>query len=142
MSPDLKPGLRHVQSIHVGESMTVPALSHAFAAFVEMPQVFATAFLVGFIEWVCMEALRPHLEAGERTVGTHIDVSHIAATPVGMTVTAEVELVQIQGRKLQFKVSCRDDVDLIGDGSHERTVIDNAKFVTRVSAKAAQLGRS
>jgi len=97
---------------------------------------------VGFIEWVCMEALRPHLEAGERTVGTHIDVSHIAATPVGMTVTAEVELVEIQGRKLRFKVSCRDDVDLIGDGFHERTVIDNAKFVTRVSAKAAQLGRS
>jgi len=142
MSPDLKPGLRHVQRIRVGESLTVPALSHAFASFVEMPAVFATALLIGFIEWACLEALRPYLGAGENTVGTHVDVSHVAATPIGMTVTAEVELIEIDGRKLRFKVSCRDDRDLIGEGFHERVVIDSAKFAARLAAKSAQHARA
>jgi len=138
MRPDLKPGLQHIQHIRVGEPLTVPALSYAFASFVDMPAVFATAMMVAFIEWACLEALRPYLDEGENTVGTHMDVSHVAATPIGMTVTAQVELVQIQGRKLRFKVSCRDDVDLIGEGFHERFIIEGAKFAVRVAAKAAR----
>ena len=134
MSPDLKPGLRHVQSLRVDQSLTVPAVSKAFA-FEDMPPVFATAFMVGFIEWACIEALRPYLDAGERTVGIHVDVSHTAATPVGLTVTAEVELVAVEGRKLRFRIACCDDAGPIGEGFHERAIIDVAHFMARVSAK-------
>ncbi len=137
MNPTLKPGLRHRQEIHIDEELTVPALSTAFTGFADMPPVFATAFLIGFIEWASIEALRPYLEPDERSVGTYVDVSHIAATPVGMTVTAEVEIVEIRGRKVRFKVACRDDAGLIGEGFHERAVIDRHKFMARVSKKAA-----
>lgn len=142
MSPDLKAGLGHVQRLRVDDRLTVPAVSRAFTSFADMPPVFATAFLVGFIEWACIEAIRPYLDAGEASLGTHIDVSHIAATPVGMTVTAEVTLIEIAGRKLRFEVVCRDDEDVIGKGTHERHVIDRAKFMARVSAKAAKTGAS
>src|SRR5262245_20000128 len=135
MSPDLKPGIRHTQTLRVDQSLTVPAVSPAFP-FDDMPPVFATAFMVGFIEWACIDALRPYLDAKERTVCTHVDVSHVAATPVGLTVTAEVELVSVEGRKLRFKVACRDDKGPIGDGFHERAVIDLARFMERVAAKS------
>jgi fluoroacetyl-CoA thioesterase len=135
MSPDLKAGLRHTQTLRVDERLTVPAMAASFGSFAEMPPVFATAFLVAFIEWSCIEALRPYLDAGEHTVGTHIDVGH---TPVGMTVTADVELIAREGRKLRFKISCRDESGPIGEGFHERAVIDRTKFMARVAAKAAK----
>jgi fluoroacetyl-CoA thioesterase len=141
MSPDLQIGLRHSRRIRIDEALTVPALSQAFADFAEMPPVFATALMVGFIEWTCLEALAPYLDSGEKTVGTHIDVSHAAATPVGMTVTAEVELVEVEGRKLRFKVSCRDETELIGQGFHERAIVDYPKFMARIAAKAAKFGQ-
>jgi fluoroacetyl-CoA thioesterase len=138
---DLKliPGLRHVQTLRVDDLLTVPAVANAFAGFADMPPVFATAFLVGFIEWACIELLRPYLEPTERSVGTHVDVSHVAATPPGMTVTAEVELLEVQGRKLRFRVSCRDELELIAAGFHERTLIDQARFLARVEKKRAGL---
>lgn len=142
MTSDLKPGLHHVQTLRVDDSLTVPAMTTAFASFADMPPVFATAFMVGFIEWACVEALRPFLSSHERTVGTHVDVSHVAATPVGMTVTADVELVAVQGRKLRFKVSCSDENGLIGEGFHERAVVDYDKFMARVLAKSGQTGSS
>jgi fluoroacetyl-CoA thioesterase len=140
MSPDLQPGLRHVQRLRVDRSLTVPAVAAAFTGFADMPPVFATAFLVGFIEWACIEALGPYLDPGEGSVGTHIDVSHVAATPVGMEVTAAVELIEVQGRRLRFKVTCRDEADLIGEGFHERFIIDRGKFMHRVAAKARESG--
>jgi fluoroacetyl-CoA thioesterase len=120
----------------VDERLTVPFVSAAFTGFADMPPVFATAFMVAFIEWTCMEALRGHLGLDEGTVGTYVDVSHVAATPIGMTVTAEVELVAVDRRKLRFKVSCRDAAGLIGEGYHERTVIHHDKFMARAQAKA------
>ena len=89
MNPTLKPGLRRVQELFIDEGQTVPALSGTFPGFADMPPVLATAFMVGFIEWTSIEALRPYLEPDERSVGTLVDVTHVAATPVGMTVTAE-----------------------------------------------------
>jgi len=83
----LRPGLRHTQVITVDEALTVPAVSTTFTGFVDMPAVFATPFMVGFVEWACIEALRPYLAAYQRTAGTHVDMSHTAATPVGMQVT-------------------------------------------------------
>lgn len=129
-------GLRHSKTITVVPALTVPRVSPEFGSFSDMPPVFATAFMVGFVEATCIEALKPHLAAGQRTVGTHIDMSHSAATPVGMTVTAAVELVAVEGKRLRFKVECRDDAEAIGSGQHERFIIDAAKFLGRVEAKA------
>jgi fluoroacetyl-CoA thioesterase len=128
-------GLRHSMTLAVDESLTVPSIACAFD-FRDMPPVFATAFMVAFIEATCIEALKPHLAAHQRTVGTHVDVSHIAATPVGMRVTADVELIAVEGRRLRFKVECRDDSEVIGAGFHDRAIIDAARFLARVEAKA------
>ncbi len=140
----------HTRSIPVGlvkhlplridERLTVPALATALTGFSDMPPVFATAFMVAFMEWACIEALADHLGPEQKTVGTHIDVSHVAATPIGMTVTAEVELVAVSGRALRFHVRCRDDAGLIGEGFHERAVIDRVKFMSRLAAKAETHG--
>lgn len=128
-------GLRGERTIVVGDGLTVPSVAPAFTGFADMPPVFATAYMVGFVEWTCVEALRPYLGAHQRTVGTHVDMSHAAATPVGMRVSATVELVSVEGRKLRFKVECRDEVDVIGSGFHERAIIDFDKFMQRVQRK-------
>ena len=131
----LKVGLRHQQTIRVTERLTVPAMSDAFAGFDDMPPVLATGYLVAFTEWTCLDALRPYLETGQRTVGTRVDLTHVAATPVGMQVTAEVELIAVEGKKLRFRVLCRDEVDVIGEGHHDRAVIDFDRFMARVATK-------
>jgi fluoroacetyl-CoA thioesterase len=131
-------GLRHSLSVRVDERLTVPAVAAAFTGFADMPPVFATAFLVGFIEWACIETLRGRLASTDRSVGTRVDISHVAATPVGMTVVADVELIAVEGRKLRFKIQCRDDAGPIGSGYHDRVIVDAVKFMARVSAKAGK----
>src|SRR5262245_46582531 len=116
MKPSLIAGIKHAQSVRVDDSLTVPRVSPHYTAFADMPPVFATAMMVGFMEWACIEALKPHLDDGEQTVGTKVDMTHLAATPVGLTATAEVELIAVEGRKLKFKVTCRDDREVIGEG--------------------------
>lgn len=128
-------GLKHKQSITVTPDLTVPSVSRHFAGFQDMPPVFATAFMVGFVEDTCVAALKPHLPSEQRSVGTHVDMSHMAATPVGRTVTCEVELVEVDGRKLRFKVFCRDDRALIGEGFHERVLIDLNRFLTKLGVE-------
>jgi fluoroacetyl-CoA thioesterase len=132
-------GLRHSQSVAVDAGLTVPNVSTAFGAFHDMPPVFATAFMVGFVEATCIAALKPYLAQGQHTVGIHVDLGHSAATPIGMTVTAEVELIAVEGRRLRFKVACSDDVETIGAGFHERAIIDAAKFRARVDAKRRRM---
>lgn len=139
MGPGLKVGLSHRQSLVIDASLTVPAVSPKFESFTTMPPVFATAFLVAFVEWACVEAINPHLDPSEDSLGIHVDLSHISPTPVGFKVTAEVELVAVEGRRLKFKVICRDDTDVIGEGFHERAVIDRARFEAKRAAKAARL---
>ncbi len=136
MKPSLQPGLRYQHAFTVPPSKTVPALYPEAEEFVAMPGVFATGFLVGFLEWACIRAVNPHLDwPREQTVGTHIDISHEAATPPGLTVTASVELIAVEGRKLVFAVEAHDGLDVISRGRHERFVIDRAKFDARVGAK-------
>jgi fluoroacetyl-CoA thioesterase len=115
---------------------TVPQLAE-WPTLADMPAVFATAMMVGFMEQTCVEALRPYLDQGQRTVGTHVDMSHVAATPVGMVVEARVELVEVRGRALMFKVACSDEAGLIGEGMHRRAIIDLQRFEDRVAAKAS-----
>jgi fluoroacetyl-CoA thioesterase len=124
--------------MHVDERMTVPQVSPVFKGFSDMPPVFATAFLVGFMEWVCVEMLRPYLGADEQSVGVHIDLSHVAATPVGMNVTAQVELVEIDGCRLRFKIVCRDEVDIVSEGWHERFVVERVRFDRGLTNKLAR----
>jgi fluoroacetyl-CoA thioesterase len=135
---DLKPGLRHSETLTVGESVTVPGAARIFPSFRDMPPVFATAYMVAFVEWTCVEGLRRYLSPGEKSVGIHVDMSHSAATPVGMKVTAEVELVEVNGRRLRFKVNCKDEAEVIGEGWHERFIIDERKFLARLQAKSAR----
>jgi fluoroacetyl-CoA thioesterase len=136
MKESLKPGIKFEHKFVVPSSKTVPALYPEPAEFLAMPAVFATGFLVGFLEWACIRAINPHLDwPREQTVGTHIDVSHEAATPPGLEVTAFVELVEVSGRKLVFAVEASDGVDLISKGRHERFVIDKDKFETKVMKK-------
>ena len=136
MTPDdLKPGLRHSATLTVGKALTVPAQAKLFAPGTEMPPVFATAQMIAFVEWTCVAALAPYLGAHQRSVGTRVEMTHTAATPIGMAVTADVELVAINDRILRFKVACRDERDPIGEGFHERTIIDNARFMARLARK-------
>ena len=134
---DLKPGLRHSETLTVSEALAVPAQAQLFSPGADMPPVFATAQMIAFVEWACVHALAPYLGPHQRTVGTRVEMTHIAATPIGMNVTAEVELVLIDGRTLRFKVACRDEKEPIGEGFHERTVIDNDRFMTRLARKQA-----
>jgi fluoroacetyl-CoA thioesterase len=132
----LKPGIRYVHTFRVPPSKTVPALYPESDEFVAMPEVFATGFLVGFLEWACIKAINPHLDwPREQSVGTHIDVSHEAATPPGLEVTAKVELIAVEGRKLVFAVEAHDGIDLISRGRHERFVIDRERFDARLGTK-------
>jgi fluoroacetyl-CoA thioesterase len=133
------PGITHTLSLKVDDRLLVTAFAPQFSAFAHLPPVFATAFMVGFMEWACIEALKPYLPDGENTVGTHVYLSHVAPTPLGMTVTAQVELVEVKGRTLRFRVDCYDDCDLIGSGFHERTVIDTERFMAKVRKKATGL---
>jgi fluoroacetyl-CoA thioesterase len=132
---DLKAGLRHIATLTVSEALSVPAQARLFDPATEMPPVFATAQMIAFVEWTCVAALAPYLGTHQRTVGTRVEMTHTAATPIGMTVTAEVELVAIDGRTLRFKVACRDEKEPIGEGFHERTVIDHDRFMARLARK-------
>jgi len=138
MKDTLKPGIEYVHRFRVPQSKTVPALYPESEEFVAMPEVFATGFLVGFLEWACIKAVKPHLDwPSEQTVGTHIDVSHLAATPPGLEVTAKVKLVEVDGRRLVFEVEAHDGVDLISRGRHERFIINKEKFDAKMKQKAS-----
>jgi len=103
--------------------------------------VFATPEMVRLMERAAVHALAPYLAPGQQSVGTMVNVRHLAATPLGATVTATAELVEVNGRRLVFKVSAHDGTELIGEGLHERALIDLARFEARVQAKVAAKGR-
>lgn len=140
MKDTLAAGITHTHKFLVPVEKTVPRLYPESELFREMPEVFATGFMVGFIEWACMEALAPYLEPDERTVGTMINVTHSAATPPGMEVTAEVRLVEVSGKRTLWEIEVRDQTDLISKGSHERFTVKLAQFQSRLKAKAEAAG--
>lgn len=135
MKDTLKVGLEHTLTYRVPRERTVPFLYPDAPPFRNMPEVFATGYMVGFMEWACMQALAPHMEEGERTVGTMINVTHEAATPAGMEVSATVRCVGIDGKRTVWEVIARDEVEVIGRGTHERYAVDFEKFSARVAAK-------
>jgi fluoroacetyl-CoA thioesterase len=137
MKESLRPGLAHQFKFTIPSSKTVPQLYPESEMFREMPEVFATGYMVGLMEWACIEALRPHLDwPREQSLGTHVNFSHLAATPPGLTVTVDVRLDKVDGRKLTFSITAHDGVDKITEGTHERVVIDSARFTARLTEKA------
>jgi len=136
----LRPGLEGVFRYRVPESKTVPRIYEEAADFQLMPHVLATGYLVALVEWACIELIKPHLDwPAEQSLGTHVDLSHTAATPPGLTVEIRTRLEAVEGRKLTFAVSAHDGVDAITEGRHERHVIDAARFESRVKSKAARV---
>jgi fluoroacetyl-CoA thioesterase len=100
-----------------------------------LPQVFATPMMVRAMENAALNAIREYLDPGESAVGTTVNIRHLAATPVGHQVIAEAEVTEIDGRRVTFKVSARDDTEEIGIGTHERMVVDMARLTKRLEAK-------
>ena len=102
-----------------------------------LPQVLATPVMILMMENAALNAIRPYLEAGETAVGTAINVRHLAATPVGHSVRAEAEVTKVDGKRIEFKVSARDEKEEIGNGTHQRMLIDLRSFNERLAAKGS-----
>ena len=139
MKDTLQPGLTFEFKFRVPENKTVPYLYPESPEFQLMPKVLATGYMVGLLEWACLQAILPHLDwPNEQTVGTLVNFTHSAATPPGMTVTVRVKLEKVEGRKLSFSVVADDGIDTISEGTHERFVIDTAKFNSKLAEKIAR----
>jgi fluoroacetyl-CoA thioesterase len=136
MKVSMAPGLKHRFVYKVPANKTVPHLYPEADQFQDMPDVFATGFMVGLLEWTCIQLMAPHLDEGEGSLGIHVDLSHSAATPPGLTVTADAELTGVDGRRLTFAVKAHDGVDVISEGRHERFVVAWDRFNARVAEKA------
>ena len=136
MKPGLAIGATGDHRMVVAPHHTVRALFGDLDAFPAMPEVFATAYMTGLMEWACVELIRPFYEAGEDSLGTHVDFSHVAPTLPGQTVTVTATVEAIDGRAIWFAVSAHDGVDLIGEGRHQRALVRWEKFVPRAMAKA------
>ncbi len=137
MKNTLKAGLEHKLRFRVPANKTVPALYPESSEFQEMPRVFATGYMVGLIEWACIQAVNPHIDwPNEQTVGISIHVNHTAATPPGLEVCARVKLTEVDGKRLVFETELNDSVDIISKGTHERFIIDAEKFNHKIKQKA------
>ena len=140
MRDTLRAGIEGTFRYRVTDSKTVPRIYEEAADFQMMPPVLATGYMVALVEWACIELIKPHLDwPAEQSLGTHVDLSHTAATPPGLTVEISTRLESVEGRKLTFAVSAHDGVDAITSGRHERHVIDAARFASKVEAKASKV---
>ncbi len=136
MKKPLKEGLIFEFKYTVPENKTVPNLYAESEEFKDMPRVFATGFMVGLFEWACIMATRPYLDhPQEQTVGMHVNLSHIAATPPGLTVVVKGRLDRIEGKKLSFSIEADDGIDKISEGTHDRFIIETEKFNRKVEQK-------
>ena len=139
MRDTLAPGLEATFRYRVPDTRTVPRIYPEAPDFQVMPAVFATGYLVALCEWACVELIKPHLDwPREMTLGTHVDLSHAAATPPGFTIEVKTRLDAVEGRRLVFRVSAHDGVDTITEGRHERHVIDTGRFEAKLAAKLAK----
>jgi len=126
---EIKPGVRGSAELVVGEEHTAPSIGSGKV------RVLATPVMINLIEAASLAAVEHLLPPGYQSLGTHLDVRHIAATPVGMRVRATAEVIAQDGRSIRFRVEAHDEKDLIGDGVHERVVVNVAKFDQRVQRK-------
>jgi fluoroacetyl-CoA thioesterase len=101
----------------------------------EGARVLSTPHMIGFMERTCRDTVLPLLDPGHDTVGTHVNVAHLAAAPIGMTVTFTAEVLSATDRRIEFRVEARDEKEKIGEGTHERAIINIAKFATKLAQK-------
>ena len=132
---DLKPGLRGQASIVVADEHTAPRVGSGRV------RVLATPVMINLFEAAALSAIEHLLPQGYQSLGTHLDVHHVAATPVGMKARAIAEVTKVDGRTVTFKVEAKDEKDVIGYGTHERVVVNVAKFDERVKKKNVASGR-
>lgn len=125
----LEVGIKHTESIMVTEENTAAALGSGTV------KVFGTPAMINLIELTCAQSVQGELEQGQTTVGTHLDVSHDAATPIDMKTRCTSELIEVDGRALKFKVEVVDDLGMIGHGTHSRFIVDEEKFTSKAYAK-------
>jgi fluoroacetyl-CoA thioesterase len=128
----IAPGLVAEHTIVVSDNDTAQRLGSGEAT------VFAMPSLILMLERAAVLATQPYLPAGYQTVGVHVDIRHVAATPIGIRVRARAELVVVDGRRLKFQVQAWDEHELIGEGTHERAIVETERFMTRVQAKLTQ----
>lgn len=132
LSEDLKPGLTGAAEIVVGTRDTAPHVGSGKIG------VLATPIMVNLMEAAALQAVERFMPAGYQTVGTHLDVKHFAATPVGLRVRAEAELVKVDGRALTFRIRAADERETIGEGDHERLIINVERFDERMQRKLSK----
>ncbi|HXE49454.1 MAG TPA: LysR family transcriptional regulator [Ramlibacter sp.] len=133
MKTTLQAGLRHTAKFEVTRDRTIDFMG-------EKARVYATPMLVRDVEIACRELLLAHLDAGEDSVGTRVEIDHLAATLMRMNVELDIELVEVKGRAVTFKVEGRDNVDTICRATHMRFIVDVASTEKRLAAKAAKAG--
>ena len=131
---DLRPGLAGSAELKVAVEHTAPSIGSGLVP------VLATPVMINVIEAAALAAVEHLLPAGHQSLGIHLDIRHFAATPIGMRVRATAELTAIDGRTLSFRVAARDDKEPIGDGSHQRVVVNVARFDQRVQKKLSPPG--
>ncbi len=130
----ITPGLTGTANLVVGPEHTAPFVGSGRIA------VLATPVMINVIEAAALAAVEHLLPAGHQSLGIHLDVSHIAATPVGLHVTATAEVLRVEGRTITFRVEARDNVETIGEGTHQRVVVSVARFDERVQRKLRSEG--
>jgi predicted thioesterase len=131
---DLPPGLSGTAELVVGEQHTAPRIGSGRI------RVLATPVMINLIEAAALAAVEQSLPENHQSLGTHLDVTHVAATPVGMRVRATAEVLRCEGRTIYFKVRAEDERELIGEGTHERVVVNLERFDERVNRKAKAPG--
>jgi predicted thioesterase len=132
MKPSLQPGVSRVSRIAIDKAKTIGFMG-------EEGRVYATPYLIGDIEMTCRSLLLEHADANEDSVGTEVAIKHLAPTLPGSTVEITATVTAVEGRKVLFAVTAKDEIDTISSGSHARFVVDKAKTIERLKAKAAKL---
>jgi len=122
-------GLKGEQTLLVTSEIAIDFLG------MEGARVLGTPYMIGLMERTCRDVVLPLLDPGNDTVGTHVNVAHLAAAPMGMAVTFTAEVIGVQERRITFRVEARDEKEMVGEGTHERAIINVAKFATRLAAK-------
>jgi fluoroacetyl-CoA thioesterase len=136
MSPDLKAGIRFSWNYVIPERATVPNLYHDTAFCLDMPDVLATGYLVGMMELACTNGIMPYVDwPREQSVGVMVQFSHLAASPPGMKLEIKGEVLEVDGRRVKFRVEAWDGIDKVCEGNHERMIIDVEKFNAKLSLK-------
>ena len=122
-------GLKGEQKLLVTTEVAISFLG------IENARVLSTPHMIGYMERTCRDTVFPLLDPGHDTVGTHVNVAHLAAAPLGMTVTFSCEVIGVSERRIQFRVEARDEKEKIGEGTHERTMINVARFTAKMAGK-------